>query len=68
MEILQFDIGTAYLNGKLHEVINMKQPEASVEPKDNRLCKLLKALYALRQLGRQWNIYFDTFMKKYNLI
>lgn len=69
MKMLQFDIGTAYLNGDLSKEIYMQQPEGYINSSNVKLvCKLIKSLYGLRQSGRQWNIKFDQFLKKYNLI
>ena len=69
MHLMQFDIGTAFLNGDLNEDIYMSQPEGFVTPGCKKLvCKLKKSLYGLKQSARQWNIKFDTFLKTYNLI
>lgn len=52
-QVKHFDIKTAFLNGKLDEVIYMKQPPGFEI--DNRVCKLTKSLYGLKQAARQWN-------------
>lgn len=51
LEMLQFDIKTAFLNGDLSEQVYMDIPEEnSIEGKaKNKVCKLIKALYGLKQ-------------------
>lgn len=66
MEILQFDIKTAFLYGDLHERIYMEYPEGYPNP-NNKVCKLIKSLYGLKQAPRQWNIKFDSFLQRFNL-
>ena len=54
-EIHQIDFKNAYLNGDLDEEIYMKQPPGFEEPgREDWVCKLLKAIYGLKQAGRQW--------------
>lgn len=48
--IHQMDMKTAFLNGDLDEEIYMKQPEGFVMPgHENKVCKLKKSLYDLKQ-------------------
>jgi Reverse transcriptase (RNA-dependent DNA polymerase). len=49
-ELRHIDIKTAYLNGKLNEEIYLKRPEI-LGP---GYWRLLRALYGLRQSGREW--------------
>ena len=54
-EIHQIDFKNAYLNGDLDEEIYMKQPPGWEEPgRENWVCRLLKAIYGLKQAGHQW--------------
>lgn len=62
----QFDINTAFLNGEIEETIFMKQPEGFSDG-TNRVCKLLKSLYGLKQSSRCWNIRFTNFLEKHKL-
>lgn len=63
LEIGQFDVKTAFINGKLQEEIYMKKPEG-LEIKDKDIvCKLRKSLYGLKQL-RCWNERFDAFLRQ----
>ena len=53
MEVL--DIKTAFLHSSLDEEIYMEQPEGFVEKGfEDKACRLLKAIYGLKQAGRQW--------------
>ena len=61
--IQQMDIKGAYLNGKLKERVYMRQPEG-YEDGTERVCLLIKTLYGLKQAGREWNIEFDTKLRR----
>jgi transposase InsO family protein len=61
MEILQFDIKTAFLYGELEEEIFMTQPEGYEEGR-GLVCHLQKSLYGLKQSPRQWNKKFHNFL------
>ncbi|PHU26689.1 putative polyol transporter 3 [Capsicum chinense] len=63
LEIHQMDVKTAFLNGELEEEIYMEQPEGFVVPeKENKVCKLIKSLYGLKQTPKQWHAKFDQTM------
>ena len=47
------DVKGAYLNGILQETIYMNQPEG-YEDETNRVCKLIKTIYSLKQAGHEW--------------
>ncbi|GJT56591.1 retrotransposon protein, putative, ty1-copia subclass [Tanacetum coccineum] len=65
-EIWQMDVKTAFLNGYLSEEVYMEQPEGFVNPKYlNRVCKLKRSIYGLKQASRQWNKRFDDEIKKF---
>ncbi|GJU58530.1 putative RNA-directed DNA polymerase [Tanacetum coccineum] len=65
-EIWQMDVKTAFLNGRLDEDIYMEQPEGYVNPKyPNRVCKLQRSIYGLKQASRQWNKRFDEEIKRF---
>ncbi|GJY06702.1 retrotransposon protein, putative, ty1-copia subclass [Tanacetum coccineum] len=65
-EIWQMDVKTAFLNGRLDEDIYMEQPEGYVNPRyPNRVCKLQRSIYGLKQASRQWNKRFDEEIKKF---
>jgi hypothetical protein len=49
------DVKTAFLNGSLEEEIYMQQPEGFVEAgQEDKVCKLQRSLYGLKQAGRSW--------------
>ncbi|GJX77803.1 retrotransposon protein, putative, ty1-copia subclass [Tanacetum coccineum] len=65
-EIWQMDVKTAFLNGHLSEEVYMEKPEGFVNPKHpNRVCKLKRSIYGLKQASRQWNKRFDDEIKKF---
>ncbi|GJY61923.1 retrotransposon protein, putative, ty1-copia subclass [Tanacetum coccineum] len=65
-EIWKMDVKTTFLNGNLSEEVYMTQPEGFVDPKfPNRVCKLRRSIYGLKQASRQWNKHFDDEIKKF---
>lgn len=66
MGIDQMDAVTAYLQGSLEEEIYTTQPEG-FEDGSGRVCKLHKAMYGLKQSGRQWNQCLDAALLSFNL-
>ena len=65
-EIWQMDVKTAFLNGNLEKSIYMSQPEGFIkQDQEQKVCKLKKSIYGLKQASRSWNIRFDTAIKSY---
>src|SRR5664279_2473848 len=65
-EIWQMDVKTAFLNGSLTEDVYMIQPEGFVDPANaNKVCKLKKSIYGLKQESRSWNIRFDEAVRSF---
>lgn len=58
----QMDLKSATLNGELKENVYMKQPEGF--EKHNKVCKLNKTMYGLKQASKGWNERFNHFMHK----
>lgn len=55
------DVSTAYLNSKIEEDVFMKPPEGfenTIGP--NKVLKLKRTIYGLKQAGRAWNTTLDT--------
>ena len=65
-EIWQMDVKTTFLNGYLDESIYMMQPEGFiVEGQEQKVCKLLRSIYGLKQALRSWNLRFDEMIKTF---
>lgn len=66
LELLHFDIRTAFLHGIVEEDIYMSQPEGY--EKGNLVCKLNKCIYGLKQASHAWNKHFTTFLNHFGLM
>ena len=59
------DVKSAFLNGDLKEEVYVHQPPGFVIPgKENKVLRLRKALYGLRQAPRAWNAKLDSTLKQ----
>lgn len=67
MDIKQFDVKTAFLNGELSETIFMEQP-IGFQDGTNRVCRLKKSLYGLKQASRCWNKKFCSFIELFGFV
>jgi hypothetical protein len=68
-EIWQMDVKTTFLNGNIEEELYMVQPEGFVDPKDaNKVCKLQRSIYGLKQASRSWNLCFDEVIKGFGFV
>jgi hypothetical protein len=68
-EIWQMDVKTAFLNGNIDEELYMMQPEGFVNPKDaDKVCKLQRSIYGLKQASRSWNLHFDQVIKSFGFV
>ena len=67
-EMIQFDVKTAFLYGKLSEELYMNLPIGYTIPNSaGKVCCLRKSLYGLKQASRVWNKKFTTFFKEHDL-
>ncbi|GKF77602.1 zinc finger, CCHC-type containing protein [Tanacetum coccineum] len=58
--IHQMDVKTTFLNGELDEVVYMNQPQGFIMlGNENKVCKLIKSLYELKQAPKQCHQKFD---------
>ncbi|KAL2635925.1 hypothetical protein R1flu_007404 [Riccia fluitans] len=68
-EVEQMDVDTAFLNGELQEEIYMKQPPGFVvEGLEDKVCRLRKAIYGLKQASRAWYTKFDACLQRLGFI
>src|SRR3954462_9393691 len=68
-EIRKMDVKTAFLNGDIEEELYMIQPKGFVDPKDaDKVCKLQRSIYGLKQASRSWNQRFDKVIKNFGFI
>lgn len=65
LEILHYDFKTAFLNSNLNEEIYLKQPEGYVKDgNENKVYKLNKCIYGLKQAARMWNSTIDLVLQE----
>lgn len=60
------DAVTAFLQGDVEEEMFMVQPKGFVQ--GNKVCRLKKAIYGLKQASRQWNKKLDTSLKEIGIL
>ena len=64
-EIWQMDFKTSFLNGHLDENFYMVQPRGFVDQKHpNKLCKLMRHIYRLKEASQNWNHSFNDEITK----
>ena len=63
------NVKTMFLNGNLLEDVYMTQPVGFVYPKyPNRVCKLQRSIYGLKQASRSLNLHFDEVVKEFGFM
>ena len=63
LEIHQMDVKSAFLNGKLDEELYMEVPEGlDIDGNDDKICRLFRSFYGLKQASRMWYQRMDEFL------
>ena len=60
------DVKTTFLNGNLTEEVYMTQPKGFIFVSGNKVCKLQRSIYGLKQASRSWNIRFYETIKEFS--
>ncbi len=63
----QMDVETAFLNGAVKSEVYVREPEG-YETGVNKVCRLKKALYGLRESSRTWYDCFNNFIEITSLV
>ncbi len=59
------DVTTTFLNGELEEEVFMKQPNGFVATRqEEKVCRVKRSIYGLRQSPRCWNFVIDGRLKE----
>ncbi|KAL0401808.1 UNVERIFIED_CONTAM: hypothetical protein Slati_4210700 [Sesamum latifolium] len=63
------DIKTTFLNGFVEEEIYIDQPEGfTTVGEEQKVCRLQRSTYSLKQASRSWNTHFDEVIRGYDFI
>ena len=65
-EIWQVDVKTTFCKGNLSKDVCMTQLEVFTPRNGNKVCKLQRSIYGLRQAFRSWNIRFNETIKEFD--
>ncbi|GBN19276.1 Copia protein [Araneus ventricosus] len=66
LNVTHVDIKTAFLHGNLEDEVYMSQPEGYIQTgQEQKVCKLNKAIYGLKQAARAWHLKIGESLIKY---
>lgn len=66
LNMVHFDVKTAFLHGELDEELYLMQPEG-FDDGTNQVCRLKKGLYGLKQASKSWNDKLNKFLEDFGL-
>ncbi|KAL0462043.1 UNVERIFIED_CONTAM: Retrovirus-related Pol polyprotein from transposon TNT 1-94 [Sesamum latifolium] len=62
LQVYQLDVKSAFLNGEIEEEVYVEQPEGFIiKGKEEKVCRLNKDLYGLKQPPRAWNSKINSY-------
>ena len=62
-EIWKMDVKTTFRKGNLRQDVCMAQPKIFTPRNGNKVSKLQRSIYGLKQASRSWNIRFNETIK-----
>ncbi|KAL0420657.1 UNVERIFIED_CONTAM: Retrovirus-related Pol polyprotein from transposon TNT 1-94 [Sesamum latifolium] len=69
MKYGRMDVKMAFLNGFVKEEIFMDQQEGfTIVGEEQKVCRLQRSIYGLKQTSQSWNTHFDEVIRGYNFI
>ena len=60
------DVKTAFRKGNLSKDMCMTQPKVFTPRNGNKVCKLQRSIYGLKQVSRSWNIRCNEIIKEFD--
>ena len=65
MRYAKLEVKSAFRKGNLSKDMCMTQPEVFTPRNGNKVCKLQRFIYGLKQASRSWNIQFNETIKEF---
>ena len=66
-EIWKLDVKKTFCKGNLSKDMCMTQPEVFTPRNGNKICKLQRSIYGLKQACKGWNIRFNEIIKEFDI-